>query len=90
MHSFIAILYFLIGQYFAFIAPTDDVSKIEEGMTYQNAITHFPVTSVPSMLSNIETKWIPGLTLFIDFPFPAFSDNLGHYAELLFPLYSLL
>lgn len=30
------------------------------------------------------------MTLFIDFPFPAFPDNLGHWAELLLPLYSAL
>jgi len=33
---------------------------------------------------------VPGVTLFIDFPFPAFPDNLGHWAELLLPLYSAL
>lgn len=33
---------------------------------------------------------MPGVTLFIDFPFPAFPDNLGHWAELLLPLYSAL
>lgn len=30
------------------------------------------------------------MTLLLDFPFPAFPDNLGHWAELLLPLYSAL
>jgi hypothetical protein len=34
--------------------------------------------------------YVPGVTLFLDFPFPAFPDNLGHWAELLLPLYSTL
>lgn len=34
--------------------------------------------------------YVPGVTLFLDFPFPAFPDNLGHWAEVLLPLYSAL
>jgi hypothetical protein len=33
---------------------------------------------------------VTGVTLLLDFPFPAFPDNLGHWAELLLPLYSAL
>jgi hypothetical protein len=33
--------------------------------------------------------FVPGVTLLIDFPFPAFPDNLGHWAELLLPTYSV-
>ena len=31
-----------------------------------------------------------GTTLLIDFPFPAFPDNMGHWAEVLAPAYSCL
>ena len=33
---------------------------------------------------------VPGLSLFLDHPFPAFPDNLGHWGEALMPLYSAL
>jgi hypothetical protein len=33
---------------------------------------------------------VPGLTLLLDHPFPAFPDNLGHWSEVLIPLYSSL
>lgn len=33
---------------------------------------------------------IPGTTLLIDFPFSAFPENLGYWAELLLPLYGVL
>jgi hypothetical protein len=39
---------------------------------------------------SLQTGWIEGTTLFVDFPFPAFPENMGHWAEVLFPLYSLL
>lgn len=33
--------------------------------------------------------YVQGVTLFLDFPFPAYPDNLGHWAELLLPLFSV-
>lgn len=33
---------------------------------------------------------VNGSTLLIDFPFPAFPDNMGHWAEVLAPAYSIL
>ena len=31
-----------------------------------------------------------GTTLLLDFPFPAFPDNMGHWVEILAPVYSVL
>ncbi len=33
---------------------------------------------------------VPGATLHIDFPFPAFADNLGNWGEIMLPTYSAL
>ena len=33
---------------------------------------------------------VPGTTLVLDFPFPAFPDNMGHWVEVLAPAYSVL
>lgn len=38
----------------------------------------------------VQTGWWAGNTLLIDFPFAAFPDSMGHWAEVLLPLYSVL
>ena len=38
----------------------------------------------------MQTGWWGGNTLLIDFPFPAFPDNMGHWVEVLLPVYSTL
>lgn len=48
------------------------------------------LTAYPTPVPRVQVCYIPGVTLLIDFPFPAFPDNLGHWAELLLPLYSAL
>ena len=34
--------------------------------------------------------WLGGTTVLIDQPYPSFPDNMGHWAEVLVPLYNLL
>lgn len=34
--------------------------------------------------------WLGGTTVLIDQPYPSFPDNMGHWAEILVPLYNLL
>lgn len=34
--------------------------------------------------------FVPGNTLHVDFPFPAFPDNLGHWAEIMLPAFNVL
>lgn len=38
----------------------------------------------------MQTGWWGGNTVMLDFPFPTYPDNMGHWAEILFPLYSML
>jgi hypothetical protein len=40
-------------------------------------------------LGVLQVCYVPGVTLYLDFPFPAFPDNLGHWAELLLPMHSV-
>ncbi|KAK9806815.1 hypothetical protein WJX72_003692 [[Myrmecia] bisecta] len=49
-----------------------------------------PVTSAPLYYQNLKTGWVRGTTLIVDFPFAAFPDNMGHWAEVLLPAYSVL
>ncbi|PSC75577.1 hypothetical protein C2E20_1509 [Micractinium conductrix] len=39
---------------------------------------------------NIQAGVLRGTCLWIDFPFPAFPENMGHWAEVLLPVYSAL
>ena len=36
----------------------------------------------------LQAAWIPGLSLLVDFPFAAYPDNFGHWAEVLLPIYN--
>ena len=38
----------------------------------------------------LQTGKVAGNTLLLDFPFPAFPENMGHWAEILAPAYSCL
>lgn len=33
---------------------------------------------------------MPGISLLLDLAFPAFPDNMGHWAEALLPVYNVL
>jgi hypothetical protein len=37
-----------------------------------------------------QAVWLGGTTVLIDQPYPSFPDNMGHWAEVLVPLYNLL
>ena len=37
-----------------------------------------------------QASYVGGTTLVLDFPFPAFPENMGHWAETLAPIYSVL
>lgn len=38
----------------------------------------------------LQICYVSGVTLHVDIPYPAFPDNLGHWAELMLPTYSVL
>ncbi|MEW5308350.1 MAG: hypothetical protein WDW38_000318 [Sanguina aurantia] len=65
-------------------------STLEEGLTTNTAIIRLPVSAAPSFASNLRAGYLPGVTLMVDFPFPAFTDHLGHWAEILMPVFSML
>jgi hypothetical protein len=47
----------------------------------------------PSLIttgSHAQAVWLGGTTVLIDQPYPSFPDNMGHWAEVLVPLYNLL
>lgn len=54
------------------------------------AICKLPVTKAAPFYANILGGWVGGTTLWVDFPFPAFPENMGHWVEELLPIYSQL
>lgn len=49
-----------------------------------------PSIDPAAFIDNLDCGWVPGNTLALDFPFPAFPDNEGHWAELMLPSFSVL
>ena len=38
----------------------------------------------------MQASYVQGTTLVLDLPYPSFPDNMGHWAEILLPIYSVL
>ena len=38
----------------------------------------------------LQAAWVPGVSLLVDYPFAAYPDNFGHWAELLLPIYNVI
>ena len=38
----------------------------------------------------MQAAWVPGMSLLVDYPFAAYPDNFGHWAELLLPIYNVI
>ncbi|KAK9799429.1 hypothetical protein WJX73_010108 [Symbiochloris irregularis] len=64
--------------------------SIKHEVTQNTAMVELPVQKADSFYQNLKAGQVAGSTLLIDFPFPAFPDNMGHWAEVLAPAYSCL
>ncbi|KAG2488504.1 hypothetical protein HYH03_013007 [Edaphochlamys debaryana] len=65
-------------------------SPLEEGISVNCNLIRLPLENVTGFTDNMRAGFLPGTTLLVDFPFPAFPDNLGHWAELMLPTFSVL
>jgi len=77
------------------VLESKEFEQLEDGFTditlSQNMlVTKLPVRSTPAFLTNLDTAWVNGTTLWLDYSFPAFPENLGHWMEMLLPVYSQL
>ncbi len=77
------------------VLESKEFEQLEDGFTditlSQNMpATKLPVRSAPAFLANLETAWVNGTTLWLDYSFPAFPENVGHWMEMLLPVYSQL
>lgn len=73
-----------------------DVAHIdpEEGtrarLSHNFPLTILPLTNVSAFLANIGARWVEGTTLWIDFPNPNKWNHMGHWMEILTPIFSHL
>lgn len=65
-------------------------STLEEGLSVNTALVSLPLSNISAFSDNLRAGFLPGTTLLVDFPFPAFPDNLGHWAEVMITTYSVL
>lgn len=68
----------------------DKTGGLEEGLSVNCPLIRLPVSNISAVTGDLRAGFLPGTTLLVDFPFPAFPDNLGHWAEIMLPTYSVL
>jgi hypothetical protein len=73
-------------------APSGDSAAVATEIAFsQNiAVAKLPFANTSAHLHNIKAGMLRGTCLWIDFPFPAFPENMGHWLEALAPVYSCL
>lgn len=85
-------LWFHNNRFYAFLEPErmDDVDILEDGLSVNQGIVRWPAADLPTYLDNLQARYISGNALLIDFPFQSYSDNLGHWLEIMAPTFSYL
>lgn len=53
-------------------------------------VARLPLAAPAAFHASLVAGLVRGTTLWLDFPFPAFPENMGHWAEALAPTYSVL
>lgn len=83
--------YWHAQKWYAVLPPAEMANRtLEEGLSVNTALIRLPATDADAFTDNLAIGYLPGTTLLIDFPFPAFPDNNGHWAEIMLPTYSVL
>eukprot|EP01024_Parvocaulis_polyphysoides_P015147 TRINITY_DN16533_c0_g1_i1.p2 TRINITY_DN16533_c0_g1~~TRINITY_DN16533_c0_g1_i1.p2 ORF type:complete len:257 (-),score=10.86 TRINITY_DN16533_c0_g1_i1:57-827(-) len=78
------------SRFYAVLDPEHYDMEMEEGMSSLTAMSKFYVTDLKSTFHNFKMGYLWGVTLVIDFPLPWLTGNIGHWAELVLPIYSVL
>lgn len=61
--------------------------RLTEPRQYADVVKRPPLITT---VASAQAVWLGGTTVLIDQPYPSFPDNMGHWAEVLVPLYNLL
>lgn len=60
------------------------------GLSTNQNLVSLPAIDGATFVDGIEPAWVAGNTLVIDFPFPAYPYNSGHWTEVVLPLFRTL
>ena len=86
-------------QRFYAVLDADDMGKYDAPgappgadlpLSHNVAVAKLPLADVGRHYRNVAAGQLRGTALWLDFPFPAFPENMGHWAEALAPVYSVL
>lgn len=77
------------SQYYAVVADPANTT-VTDAMSANQLLVYLPTVDAERFVGNVEALWVPGTTLALDLVFPAFPSNLGHWAEILLPMFSAL
>lgn len=83
-------LYLHNNVWYAVVAGDQDTANRHAKIAKNTKLVYLPVKDVELFLDNLEVCHVPGVSLLVDFPFPAYPENLGHLAEIMWPTYSAL
>lgn len=67
-----------------------EASPADVPFSHNIGVGKLPFSNASRHLHNIQAGVLRGTCLWLDFPFPAFPENMGHWAEALAPVYSAL
>jgi hypothetical protein len=77
------------SRFFA-VVPDPANSDINRGLSTNQKVVLFPTIDSSAFVSNINASRLAGFTLALDFPFAAFPQNLGHWVELVVPIFNVM
>lgn len=67
-----------------------EASPADIPFSHNIGVGKLPFRNASRHLHNIQAGTLRGTCLWVDFPFPAFPENMGHWTEALAPVYSAL
>lgn len=78
-------------KWYALLSPDSmQDQSLEDGLSVNTAVVRMPVKDLTTSSDNLRVGYPPGNTLLVNVPFPAISDSIAHWAEIMLPTYSVL
>ncbi|CAK0784873.1 hypothetical protein CVIRNUC_008078 [Coccomyxa viridis] len=76
--------------FYALLDSISNSQSLPPALSMNCALIGLPTSDARSFINNTRATWVPGVSLLIDYPFAAYPDNFGHWAELLLPIYNVI
>ncbi|GAX84336.1 hypothetical protein CEUSTIGMA_g11758.t1 [Chlamydomonas eustigma] len=84
-------LWFHNMKWYAFL-PADEADdpSIEDGLSPNAVVIRMPITDLRNYTRQLRMSYVSGNSALLDLTFQAYPSHLGHWLELMVPLYSVL